>query len=71
MSEEEWRGLRTQLSAEPPPGLGELSGEQIAHLSEAIRAARHRQAEALEQAGQQAFAYVPRLLRGPIRKIIR
>ena len=71
MSEEDLAGLRTQLPAEPPAGLGEISGEHIAHLSEAIRAARHRQAEALEQAGQQAFGYVPRLLRGPIRKIIQ
>lgn len=71
MSEEHLRGLRTQLSADPPRGLAELPGEHVAHLAEAIRAARHRQAAALEQAGEQAFGYVPRLLRAPIRKIVR
>lgn len=70
MSEEEWRYLREQLRSEPPEGLSALSGAHLRHLADAIGAARRRQAEALEAAGEQAFGYVPRLLRGPIRKIL-
>lgn len=71
MTEDEWGSLQAQLRAEPPASLRALSGDQVRHLADAITAARHRQAEALEQAGEQAFGYVPRLLRGPIRRILR
>ena len=71
MSEEDWRYLREQLRAEPPEALRALPGEHLRHLADAISTARRRQAEALHQAGDQAFGYVPRLLRGPIRKILR
>ena len=71
MSEQEWGQLAKQLSAEPPAGLTALSAAELRHLADAIRAARHRQAHALEEAGEQAFHYVPRLLRGPIKRILR
>lgn len=70
MSDEDWEHLRKQLRAEPPAGLATLPGEHLRHLADAIGSARHRQTEALENAGEQAFQYVPRLLRGPIRKIL-
>lgn len=63
--------LRDQLRADPPGGVARLSAEDLGDLAEAIGAARARQAAALEEAGEQAFGYVPRLLRGPIRRIIR
>ncbi len=68
---EEWGRLQAQLRAEPPAGMRALSGDQMRHLADAIAAARHRQAEALNRAGEEAFGYVPRLLRGPIRRILR
>lgn len=70
MSDEGWRFLREQLRTEPPQALSTLPGQDLRHLADAIGAARRRQAEALEAAGEQAFGYVPRLLRGPIRKIL-
>jgi hypothetical protein len=70
MSEEDWRYLREQLRGEPPPALSALAGEHLRHLADAVGAARRRQAEALEAAGEQAFAYVPRMLRGPIRRML-
>jgi hypothetical protein len=68
-AEEAFEALRTQLGAELPDGLRRLDGEQLAHLDAAVREARHRQAEALAAAGERALRHVPRLLRGPIRRI--
>jgi hypothetical protein len=70
MSEEDWRYLREQLRAEPPEALSALPGEHLRHLADAVSAARRRQSEALEAAGEQAFGYVPRLLRGPVRRML-
>jgi hypothetical protein len=61
--------LRKQLGQPPPPGLGALSDEQLRDLAEAIRDARHRQAAALAEAGDRALGRIPRLLRGPVRKV--
>ncbi|MGI9185372.1 MAG: hypothetical protein ACR2GZ_10500 [Solirubrobacteraceae bacterium] len=63
--------LRKQLNGEVPPGLRELEPEHLEHLADAVHEARRRQGQALAQAGEQAFSHVPRLLRGPIRRIIR
>ena len=70
MSKQEWNELSGQLSGEPPDGLAGLPAEHLRHLTEAIRGARHRQAAALHEAGEQAFGFVPRLLRGPIKRIL-
>lgn len=63
--------LRDQLRGDPPNALSALAEEDVHHLAEAIRAARARQAAALQHAADQGFSYVPRLLRGPIRRIVR
>lgn len=64
------RSLEEQLDGPVPRGIAELSPEDLAHLADAIRTARHRQARALEEAGEHALARIPRLLRGPIRKVV-
>jgi hypothetical protein len=64
------KGLATELRAKPPKGLAQLSAEQLADLTSAVRDARHQQTADLAAAGDQAFAHIPRLLRGPIRKVI-
>lgn len=63
--------LAAQLRDTPPAGLAILADADLADLADTIAAARARQAAALEQAGEQAFSYVPRLLRGPIRRLLR
>jgi hypothetical protein len=63
--------LRDQLRAEPPAALSRLTGDQIRDLTVAVEEARHRQAEELEAAGEAAFALVPRLLRAPVRRMLR
>lgn len=61
--------LRAQLGDDVPAGLGQLSETQLHDLADAIHSARRRQAQAFAQAGERALDRVPRLLRGPIRKI--
>jgi hypothetical protein len=63
--------LRSELGAEPPPGVAALlSEDESAQLAATIRAARARQRDALAAAADGAFNHIPRLLRGPIRKIV-
>lgn len=62
--------LESQLQAKPPEGLSPLTGEELEDLAGAVREARHRQAAELQAAGEKAFGHIPRLLRGPIRKVM-
>lgn len=65
---------RTRLEQEYggplPPGLAALSAEDQATLADAIAAARTRQAKALAKATDGGLDFVPRLLRGPIKKVL-
>ena len=70
MGEEAIAELRAQLRAEPPRGLGALTSEELHDLTAAVRDARRRQAAELQAAGDKAYGNIPRLLRGPIRKIV-
>jgi hypothetical protein len=62
--------LAAQLREPPSSAVGALADEHLSHLAEAIRAARRRQAQELEAASGQALESIPRLLRGPVRKIV-
>jgi hypothetical protein len=62
--------LEKELRARPPEGLKRLSDAQLRDLATAVRDARHQQAAAMQAAGDQAFGNLPRLLRGPIRKVL-
>jgi hypothetical protein len=62
--------LRRQLGTDAPDGLGRLSDEELRDLTTALRDARRRQARALAEAGDRALDHIPRLLRGPVRRIV-
>ncbi len=62
--------LSAQLRGSAPAGLRELSEDELTDLAAALADARHRQAAALAQAGDRALAHIPRLLRGPIKRIV-
>ena len=63
--------LRAELGAPPPKGLAaQLSDEESERLATTIHAAREHQRAALAQAGEAAFNHIPRLLRGPIRRLV-
>lgn len=69
-SESGFQALRQQLGGKAPAGLRALEDDQLAELAGAIREARHREAAALAEAGEQALSHIPRLLRGPVRRIV-
>lgn len=68
--DEAFEALRAQLGGKLPDGLRKLDAQQLRHLDEAVREARHRQAKALAAAGDHALGHVPRILRGPVRRIV-
>lgn len=63
--------IERELAGSPPAGLRRLTTEQRDDLARAIRDAKHRQAAALAAAGEQALALIPRILRGPIRRMFK
>lgn len=66
-----WRALEAELRAPAPQGLKALSDIQLQDLAVAIRDARHRQAAELTAAGEKALGHIPRLLRAPVRRVLR
>jgi hypothetical protein len=62
--------LTNQLRDQPSDAVKGLADEHVTHLATALRAARHRQAEQVQAASDQALARIPRLLRGPVKKIV-
>jgi len=62
--------LREQLGCDVPEAVSGLDDAALTDLAHAIREARHREGQALADAGERALQRVPRLLRGPIRKVV-
>ena len=62
--------LEAQLGSEPPAGLARLDPGELDDLTAALRDARRRQAAEIEAVGDRALRFVPRPLRGPIRRIV-
>jgi hypothetical protein len=63
------RVLETELHAAPPRGVSALPARQQEDLASAIADARRRQAAALAEAGENALKLIPRVLRGPVRRM--
>jgi len=62
--------LEEALGAPAPAAFAALPGERLEHLADALTQARRRQAHELGQAGERGLRFVPRLLRGPLRKVL-
>jgi hypothetical protein len=62
--------LEKEYGSALPPGLAGLSDEQHARLADAIDAARTRQDQALAKATDSGLDFVPKLLRGTVKKVI-
>jgi hypothetical protein len=71
VSEEGLRALEKELRGRAPASVASLDDQALRDLGEAIRAARHAQAAELAAAGDRALAFIPRLLRGPIMRVLR
>ena len=70
VSEDGLQHLQTQLRDEPPAGIAALDGTDLTHLAGLIGDARRRQAAELSAARERAMSGIPRLLRGPIRRVV-
>ena len=68
--EKELQALEARLGGRVPAGVARLSAGDLRDLLQVIEEARHQQAQELRSAGDRAFAQIPRLLRGPIRRIM-
>lgn len=62
--------LRQLFDSEVPCGIAELDDAQLIALADAIDATRRRQADALARAAEDGLAMIPRVLRGPVRKVL-
>lgn len=65
-----YSALRAQLGDGIPEAVRALAEDDLRHLAEAMQDARRRQAQALAEAGERALGHIPRLLRGPVRRIV-
>ncbi len=65
------RALEAELRVCAPAAITQLSEAQLGDLASAIREARRRQAAELSAAGERAIGHVPRLLRAPVRRVLR
>ena len=70
MSAKAVRALASELGAPPPDGLAQLSQAQLDAFTALLRDAKRRQSGALESAVEEALEIVPRMVRGPVRKIL-
>lgn len=62
--------LADALGAEPPASLRDADPAAVATLAAAVRqAAEHQEAE-LVAATDRAFEHIPRLLRGPVKRLL-
>jgi histidinol-phosphate/aromatic aminotransferase/cobyric acid decarboxylase-like protein len=64
------RLLEEELEMRLPDGLRALTDEELTDLAERVLEAKQRQSLALEVGIDEALEIVPRLVRGPVRKIL-
>ena len=63
--------LESVLGAPPPPGIERhLSEEELDELAAALRATCEAQRAALAAATTRALDQIPRVFRGPVRKVL-
>jgi len=62
--------LEDELGARMPDGLDALSAKQLVLLADLLRDAKQRQARELHEGVEESLHFVPRLMRGPVRKIL-
>lgn len=64
------RALESELGGRAPERLEALADADLLALAELLRDAKARQSEALDAAVGQSLEIVPRMARGPVRKIL-
>lgn len=64
------RALESELGGPPSDSLAALADEDLEAFVDLLRRTKARQSRELEDAVEQALGVVPRLLRGPVRKVL-
>jgi hypothetical protein len=64
------RALRRELEGPVPRSLAALEDEDLEDLARALRERREHQSAALAKATEDSLGFVPRLLRGPLRRVL-
>jgi len=62
--------LRRELGGTPPPSFATLDAEQLQSLTDKLATASEHQRQALNDAIDHGLDFVPRLLRGSIKKAL-
>ncbi|MBW3608028.1 MAG: hypothetical protein KY463_06685 [Actinobacteria bacterium] len=62
--------LEEELGAPVPDGLTQLSDEQLLALADLLQDAKARGQEELQDGVEDSLNFVPRLMRGSVRKIL-
>jgi len=62
--------LEDELGARIPDGLELLSARDLTALADLLHDAKARQAQDLDEGVEDSLNFVPRLMRGPVRKIL-
>lgn len=62
--------LEVEYGGPLPPGLAGLSDDQRGLIADAIDAARVRQATALAEATDNGLTFIPKLMRGTVKKVL-
>jgi len=70
MSAKALRDLEDELGGRAPDGLKALGDADLRAFTGLLQDAKVRQSEALEAAIAQSLEIVPRMVRGPVRKIL-
>ncbi len=70
MSAKGLRALEAELGGPPPEGLSALTDAQLGAFTAMLGEAKRRQSGALESAVLQSLEIVPRMVRGPVRKML-
>ncbi|MCK5770972.1 hypothetical protein [Algiphilus sp.] len=64
------KALRRAIDDEPPPGVDALDDASAQALATLIEDSRRAQQRQLQDALERALGYLPRLLRGPVRRVL-
>ena len=70
MSAKAMRDLEQELGGRAPDGLEALTDAQLRAFTQLLHDKKRRQSEGLHAAVEQSLEIVPRMVRGPVRKIL-
>ena len=62
--------LARELGASPPSGFDDLSAAELTKLGDLLQQAREQQSAALQEALEGGLRFLPRLVRGAVKRVL-